>query len=81
MPQNAHFADPRFPPRIRHSPTQVDELSKEFAARADLPAHVVQMINNFPAELHPMAQLSAGESRWPRCGPKPTYWPGSVLVL
>lgn len=42
---------------------QVDELSKEFAARADLPAHVVQMINNFPAELHPMAQLSAGMRR------------------
>lgn len=38
---------------------QVDELSKEFAARADLPAHVVQLINSFPADLHPMAQLSA----------------------
>jgi len=38
---------------------QVSALSKEFAARADLPAHVVQMLNNFPADIHPMAQLSA----------------------
>lgn len=38
---------------------QVDALSKEWAARAALPAHVVTMLNNFPTTLHPMSQLSA----------------------
>ncbi|EDO48974.1 predicted protein, partial [Nematostella vectensis] len=38
---------------------QVDNLSKEWAAKADLPQHVVQMLNNFPDTLHPMSQFSA----------------------
>lgn len=38
---------------------QVDNLSKEWAANADLPQHVVQMLNNFPETLHPMSQFSA----------------------
>lgn len=38
---------------------QVDSLSKEWADRAALPAHVVSMLNNFPATVHPMSQLSA----------------------
>jgi len=38
---------------------QVDSLSKEWASRADLPPHVVSMLNNMPVELHPMAQFSA----------------------
>lgn len=38
---------------------QVKSLSKEWASRADLPAHVVTMLNNFPANLHPMSQFSA----------------------
>ncbi|XP_027057357.1 citrate synthase, mitochondrial-like [Pocillopora damicornis] len=38
---------------------QVDNLSKEWAANADLPPHVVQMLNNFPETLHPMSQFSA----------------------
>ena len=29
------------------------------AAHADLPSHVVTMLNNFPAHLHPMSQFSA----------------------
>ncbi|XP_057380952.1 probable citrate synthase 2, mitochondrial [Daphnia carinata] len=39
--------------------TQVKSLSKEWASRADLPSHVVTMLNNFPANLHPMSQFSA----------------------
>ena len=34
-------------------------LLQEWASRADLPGHVVTMLNNFPANLHPMAQFSA----------------------
>ena len=32
---------------------------QEWANRADLPAHVVTMLKNFPSTLHPMAQFSA----------------------
>ena len=38
---------------------QVDEISKEWASRAELPQHVVMMLNNFPDDLHPMSQFSA----------------------
>ena len=38
---------------------QVRALSKEWAARAALPNHVVDMLNNFPSNLHPMSQLVA----------------------
>lgn len=38
---------------------QANSLSEEWAARADLPPHVVQLLNDFPSELHPMSQLSA----------------------
>jgi len=38
---------------------QVDWLSKEWNKRADIPQHVVTMLNNFPRHLHPMSQLSA----------------------
>merc|ERR1712110_434996 len=38
---------------------QVRGLSWEWADRAALPAHVVTMLNNFPATLHPMSQFSA----------------------
>lgn len=40
------------------SKAQVDAISKEWAARAALPTHVVNMLNNFPSSLHPMSQLS-----------------------
>lgn len=38
---------------------QVKALSKAWAHRADLPSHVVTMLNNFPSHLHPMSQFSA----------------------
>jgi citrate synthase len=38
---------------------QVNFISKEWANRADLPSHVVTMLDNFPSNLHPMAQFSA----------------------
>lgn len=41
------------------SEQQVKDLSKDWAGRADLPSHVVQMLDNFPKHLHPMAQFSA----------------------
>ncbi|CAH3130749.1 unnamed protein product [Pocillopora meandrina] len=63
---------------------QVDNLSKEWAANADLPPHVVQMLNNFPETLHPMSQFSAAitamnsESKFTKAyaggAPKAKYW-------
>ncbi|XP_076033521.1 citrate synthase [Oratosquilla oratoria] len=41
------------------SKAQVDAVSKEWADRADLPPHIVNMLNNFPSNLHPMSQFSA----------------------
>ncbi|CAG9853913.1 unnamed protein product [Phyllotreta striolata] len=38
---------------------QVKALSKEWAERAELPSHVVQVLNNLPTSVHPMSQLSA----------------------
>ncbi|XP_038045249.1 citrate synthase, mitochondrial-like [Patiria miniata] len=38
---------------------QVQAVSKEWAARGAIPSHVVQMLNNFPSNLHPMSQFSA----------------------
>ncbi|KAE8740452.1 hypothetical protein FOCC_FOCC014046 [Frankliniella occidentalis] len=38
---------------------QVKALSKEWVNRAELPSHVVTMLNNFPSHLHPMSQFSA----------------------
>ncbi|KJE90772.1 citrate synthase [Capsaspora owczarzaki ATCC 30864] len=38
---------------------QTKALSAELASRASLPAHVVNLINKFPATLHPMSQLAA----------------------
>ena len=32
---------------------------QEWANRAEIPGHVVTMLNNFPHTMHPMAQLSA----------------------
>lgn len=63
---------------------QVDNLSKEWVAHADLPQHVVQMLNNFPETLHPMSQFSAAitamnsESKFAKAYaqgvPKADYW-------
>jgi citrate synthase len=41
------------------SEEQVRALSAEWASRAELPCHVVAMLNNFPSHLHTMAQFSA----------------------
>lgn len=38
---------------------QVNAVSKEWANRADLPSHVVTMLNNFPSTMHPMSQFGA----------------------
>lgn len=42
-------------------PTQseVEAVSQDWASRAALPQHVVQMVNRFPSNLHPMSQFSA----------------------
>ncbi|KXJ14832.1 citrate synthase, mitochondrial [Exaiptasia diaphana] len=63
---------------------QVVNLSHEWAAKADLPQHVVQMLNNFPDTLHPMSQFSAAitamnsESKFVQAYnsgvPKADYW-------
>ena len=38
---------------------QVKALSKQWAERAELPPHVVSLLNNLPTSVHPMSQLSA----------------------
>jgi len=38
---------------------QVEWITSEWNNRADIPQHVVTMLNNFPAQLHPMSQFSA----------------------
>lgn len=38
---------------------QVNWVSKEWNERADIPEHVVTMLNNFPSSVHPMAQFSS----------------------
>ncbi|CAD6207170.1 GSCOCG00010147001-RA-CDS [Cotesia congregata] len=38
---------------------QVKAISKEWAARSALPAHVTKALNDFPKTLHPMTQFSA----------------------
>jgi len=38
---------------------QADSLSKMWAERAELPPHVVTMLNNFPQSVHPMSQFSS----------------------
>lgn len=66
------------------SAEEVKSLSKAWAERADLPSHVVRMLNNFPGHLHPMSQFSAAiaacntESKFAEAYskgvPKASYW-------
>jgi citrate synthase len=66
------------------SQSQVEAISADWVARADLPQHVVHMVNSFPNSLHPMSQFSAAitamqlESRFARAYaegmPKTKYW-------
>ncbi|WKX99507.1 hypothetical protein Q1695_014412 [Nippostrongylus brasiliensis] len=63
---------------------QTSAITKEWNARADLPAHVARMLDNFPDNLHPMAQFVAAiaalnnESKfaaaYARGVPKASYW-------
>merc|ERR1719215_1349956 len=63
---------------------QVKSLSEDWASRAELPSHVVTMLNNFPSHLHPMAQFTAAiaamnsESKFGKAYSegvhKPKYW-------
>lgn len=63
---------------------QVASITKEWNERADLPSHVVTMLNNFPSEMHPTSQFGAAitacntDSRFARAYaqgvPKSTYW-------
>lgn len=63
---------------------QIKVISKCWANYADLPTHVVSMINNFPSHLSPMSQFSAAitacntESLFLKAyangAPKSTYW-------
>ncbi|GJQ67437.1 hypothetical protein Trydic_g8292 [Trypoxylus dichotomus] len=39
--------------------SQVKALSKEWAERAELPPHVVSLLNNLPNKVHPMSQFAA----------------------
>jgi len=62
----------------------VNAISKEWARRASLPTHVVNMLNSFPSNMHPMSQFSAAitalntESRFVKAYAegvnKATYW-------
>ena len=62
---------------------------QEWNNRAALPTHVVQMLNNFPTSLHPMAQFSAAitacssESKfadaYSKGVNKATYWEVSAV--
>jgi len=63
---------------------EITNMSKDWASRADLPSHVVTMLDNFPKNLHPMAQFSAAinalnsESQFVQAYqdgvPKSKYW-------
>ncbi|OAF70309.1 hypothetical protein A3Q56_01922 [Intoshia linei] len=63
---------------------QTNSLSKQWANEADLPEHVVNMLNQMPFYLHPMAQFSAAitacttESKFTKAReegvPKSCYW-------
>ena len=67
------------------------EYFQEWANRADIPSHVVTMLNNFPSNLHPMAQFSAAiiacnsESKYAKAysdgAKKTTYWEVSSTVF
>jgi len=63
---------------------QVDAISREFASRAELPQHVVMMLNNFPEDVHPMTQFATAiaalnkDSKFAKAYangvPKQDYW-------
>ena len=62
----------------------MNAISKEWVARADLPDHVVQLLEKFPQNLHPMSQFISAvaalqsESKFAQAYskgvPKSIYW-------
>lgn len=66
------------------SEAQTKAVSKEWAEKADLPNHIVTLLNNFPSHLHPMAQFTSAiaalnsESKFAQAYQKgvhkSTYW-------
>jgi citrate synthase len=44
------------------STTQVRKLSRELAAKAELPEYVITMLDSFPKDLHPMTQFACAVS-------------------
>lgn len=69
---------------------QAQAVSKVWANRADLPSHIVTMLNNFPNNLHPMSQFSAAitalnsESKFAKAYGdgvhKAKYWEVSYII-
>jgi citrate synthase len=63
---------------------QVEWVTGEWNKRADIPQHIVTMLNNFPARLHPMSQFSSAitalnlDSKFAKAYsdnvPKSQYW-------
>lgn len=63
---------------------QVEEISREWARRSEVPEHVEKTLKTFPKTLHPMAQMSAaiaslaGDSKFAKAFankvPKSSYW-------
>ncbi len=41
---------------------QVKEISMDLVSRSSLPNHVLTMLDNFPKDLHPMAQFAAASA-------------------
>lgn len=70
---------------------QVKWVSKTWAERAELPSHVVTMLNNLPNTVHPMTQLASAvallntESKFVQAYTngvhKSQYWEVNILIL
>lgn len=73
------------------TPEQVKWVSKTWAERAELPSHVVTMLNNLPNTVHPMTQLASAvallnsESKFVQAYSsgvhKSQYWEVSFKIL
>lgn len=70
---------------------QVEAISREWASRAELPQHVVMMLNNFPEDVHPMTQFATAiaalnkDSKFAQAYangvPKQDYWIVRFIIL
>lgn len=73
------------------TPEQVKWVSKTWAERAELPSHVVTMLNNLPNTVHPMTQLASAvallntESKFVQAYTngvhKSQYWEVNILII